>query len=140
MLLPDVNVLVNAFRTDAPEHETCARWLSQAATGGEMVGLCDGVLMGFVRVVTHPRIFTEPSPTELALEFCDALLGHPNFQRVSPGTRAWRHFVDLLRHTGGRGNHVPDAWLAAMALELEATWVSSDADFARYPGLDWRRP
>lgn len=140
MLLPDVNVLVYAHRPESHDHDSYRAWLLEAAGGDEVVGLCDPVLTGFVRVVTHSRIYQEPTPPGIALEFCSALLGHPNVERLSPGPRCWSIFGELLGRTRGRGNHVPDAWLAAMAIERGATWISDDADFARYAPLRWRRP
>src|SRR3546814_18568010 len=77
MILPDVNVLVQAYRVEAPEHDGCASWLTDVVNGEEDLGLLEAVLVGFVRIVTHPRIFALPSPTVDALAFVDALRRAP---------------------------------------------------------------
>ncbi|GAA1057939.1 ribonuclease VapC43 [Agromyces luteolus] len=140
MLIPDVNVLVGAHRTDAPDHERLRAWLESAATGREALGLTDAVLAGFVRVVTHPRVFVDPTPLEIALGQAEALREAPGIHRVSPGARHWQILVDLCRTGSARGNLVPDAAHAATAIEAGATWISLDRDFARFPGLRWRSP
>ena len=93
-----------------------------------------------MRVVTHPRLFREPSPLAVALDFADALRGSPATQRLSPGERHWPIFVDLCRRVGATGNVVPDAFLAALAIEHGATWVTADRTFGRFPGLRWEHP
>ena len=140
MLLPDVNVLIYAHRPESNEHGAYRDWLVAAATGLETVGLCDPVLAGFVRIVTHPRVYRDPTPPKIAVEFCTALLQQPTVERIRPGDRFWSIFTDLMVGTRSRGNDVPDAWLAAMAMERDATWISDDADFGRYDGLRWKRP
>lgn len=140
MLLPDVNVLVYAHRPESKDHDRYRRWLTDVATGSESLGLCDQVLTGFVRIVTHNRVFRDPTPPTVAIAFCDALLAHPGVVRITPGPRCWDIFTDLMTDARSRGNDVPDTWLAAMAVERSATWVSEDADFGRYRGLRWERP
>ena len=98
------------------------------------------VLAGFVRVVTHPRVFSPPSPTAHALEFAEALRDHPNCVHIAPGERHWNIFIDLCRDAGVKGNLVPDAYLAALAIESGSEWMTSDRDYSRFPGLRWRDP
>lgn len=140
MLLPDLNVLIDAHRVDAARHTDHHRWLERARTGNEPLGISELVLSAFVRIVTHHRIFREPTPPAAALEFCGAVLASPAVVPVRPGQRHWEIFDELVRAVGGRGNTVPDAYLAALAIEHGATWITSDAGFARFPGLRWRRP
>ncbi|GAA1058877.1 TA system VapC family ribonuclease toxin [Agromyces bracchium] len=140
MLIPDVNVLVGAHRTDSPDHDRLRAWLESTVAGPEALGLTDAVLAGFVRVVTHPRVFVDPTPLETALEQAETLQEAPGVHRVAPGARHWRIFVDLCRTGSARGNLVADAAHAAVAIEAGATWVSLDRDFARFPGLRWRSP
>ena len=136
----DVNVLVYAHREDAPEHDRFRAWLEDSRTADEPLGLSDLVLSGFLRAVTHPRVFREPTPLDEALAFTAALRDSPNALPVQPGERHWQIFTQLCASAGARGNLVPDAYLAAMALEAGATWYSADRGFARFSDLDWRHP
>ena len=140
MILCDVNVLVYAFRQDAPRHAECRAWLMDQLAGPSSVGVSDQVLSGVVRVVTHPRVFKEPSSVEEALEFVDAVRTSPVAVPVNPGTRHWGVFRDLCWEVGARGNLVPDAWYAALAIESGCEWITTDRDYARFPGLRWRVP
>lgn len=140
MLLPDVNVLVCAHRQDTPDHDRFRGWLEDAVNGPEAFGLSDQVLSGFLRVVTHPRVFADPTPLEAALAFADTLRSAPNRVPIAPGERHWEIFRRLCREAGVRGNLVPDAWFAALAIESGSEWITTDRDFARFPGLRWRHP
>ena len=140
MILLDVNVLVYAHRADAPDHRRYARWLEAVARSDAAFGLADLVLSGFIRVVTHPRVFDPPTPLEDALTFVEGVRGRPNYVPVSPGPRHWGLFTELCRRVGARGNLVPDAYLAALAIESGSEWVTTDRGFARFPRLRWRHP
>jgi len=140
MILPDANVLVDAYRTDAPRHQTAARWLHGAVNGTEQVGLADAVIAGFVRIMTNPRIHDDPAPLDVTLGIIDALLQHPGVIRAGAGPRYWSHFAQMCRASDARGNVVSDAAIAAIAIEHGATVVSFDRDFARFPGLRWELP
>lgn len=140
MVLPDVNVLVYAHRQDAAHHAVCRAWLEDTINGAEAFGVSELVLSGFVRVVTHPKVFTQPSALADALEFCEQLRGRPNGVPVAPGQRHWGIFQSLCVDAGAKGNLVPDAYLAAMAIESGCEWVSTDRDFSRFKGLRWRHP
>lgn len=140
MILPDVNVLVYAYREDAPKHERYRRWLEEVLAGNEAYGLSDLVLAGFLRVVTHPRVFFPPSPITHALGFAEALRHHPNCVHVIPEQRHWEIFTRLCREARVKGNLVPDAYLAALAIESGSEWMTTDRDYSRFPGLRWRDP
>jgi hypothetical protein len=140
VILPDVNVLVYAHRQDVRDHARYRDWLATVVRGPASYGLSDLVLSGFVRVVTHPRVFARPTPIELALEFAGTLRSAPNCVRLSPGERHWEVFDRLCREAEVRGNLVPDAWLAALAVESGSEWITTDRDYARFPGLRWRHP
>lgn len=140
MLLLDVNVLVHAYREDAPRHAPVRAWLEGLVYSDSAFALSDLVLSGFLRVVTHPRIFTPPTPLEQALEFAEALRSQPNCVVLAPGDRHWSIFTRLCREGDARGNLVPDAYLAALAVESGSQLVSTDRDFARFEDLDWRAP
>lgn len=140
MLMPDVNLLVNAFRSDATRHAEYRQWLHELRAGPEPFGLSDAVLAGFVRVVTHPRAFARPDPVRAALDFAAALRRSENCVPIVPGPRHWPIFASLCQQAQARGNLVADAYLAALAIESGCTWITDDGDFARFPGLSWRRP
>lgn len=140
MILPDVNVLVYSHREDVPTHERYREWLTRTLAGPQVFGLSDLVLSGFLRVVTHPRIFVNPTPLEVALAFTQMLREQPNALIVRPGLRHWGIFEALCRDAGARGNLIPDAYLAALAIETGSEFMTADRDFARFPGLRWRHP
>lgn len=141
MKLCDVNVLIYAHREDAsPEHEAYAEWLTAMATGPSAFGLSESVLSGFVRVVTNARIFPKPTPLDKALLFCEELRNRPQASFLRPGERNWEIFQNLCQQVNARGKLVADAWHAALAIECGCQWISTDSDFARFPGLDWRHP
>lgn len=140
MILVDVNVLIYAHREDADRHDEYARWLEEQANAETAFGISDLVLSGFVRVVTHSRIFKTPSPLSDALAFANGLRALPNAVPVSPGERHWGIFTRLCEGIGARGNLVPDAYLAALAIESGAEWITTDRDFSRFPALRWRAP
>lgn len=136
----DVNVLVYAHRPEAPDHDRYHAWLEDARRHHEPLGINDLVLSGFLRTVTHPRVFRDPSPLETALEFTEGLRTAPSALLVAPGRRHWSIFARLCRSTEARGNLVPDAFMAALAIEWGATWYSADRSFARFADLRWRHP
>jgi len=140
VILPDVNVLVHAFRADSSDHATCRAWLERVVNGESRYGMSPQVLGSVVRITTHPKVFREPSPRDEVLRFAELLLGQPNCIVIQPGEAHWQIFVRLCREADARGNLVPDAWFAAMAIEAGCEWVTLDRDYARFPGLEWRPP
>jgi toxin-antitoxin system PIN domain toxin len=140
LILLDVNVVVYGHRSDAPNHGRYQEWLEATVNADAAYGVCDLVLSGFVRVVTHPRIFQQPSPLESALDFAIALRDRPNCVAVAPGARHWEIFTRLCRETGAKGNLIADAYLAARAIESGSEWIATDRDYARFGGLRWRHP
>jgi len=140
MILPDVNVLVYAFRRESGRHEEYREWLDTTVSGPGAYALADLVLSGFVRVVTHPRVFARPESVESAFDFVERLRLRPNCVLVSPGPRHWSIFQDLCRKVEAKGNLVPDAYLAALAIENGCDCITADRDYARFPGLKWRHP
>ncbi|HZO50505.1 MAG TPA: type II toxin-antitoxin system VapC family toxin [Gaiellaceae bacterium] len=140
MLAPDVNVLVYAHREELPEHAACRRWLQATVDSDAAFGLFDLVLSGFLRVVTHPRVFKTPTPLEVALAFVAALRGQPGCVVVQPGARHWGIFERLCRAANVRGSLVADAYLAALAIEAGCEWVTTDRDYSRFEGLRWSSP
>ena len=133
-------VLVYAFHEGSPDHARYRAWLEAAIASDAPFGLTELALSGFVRVATHPRVFSPPAPVADALAFVGALRAQPNAVLVMPGSRHWEIFDRLCRESGARGNLVADAYLAAIAIESGSEWITTDRDFARFPGLSWRHP
>ena len=140
MILPDVNVLIYAFRKDVPQHAICRKWLDEVVIGDERFGISPLALSAVVRITTNPRSYKEPSSIDDALGFGDDLLGQSHCQIVVPGERHWDIFKRLCLETDTRGPLVTDAWFAALAIEWGCEWITLDGDFARFPGLKWRTP
>jgi hypothetical protein len=141
MLLPDVNVLVYAHREDSTdEHPAYARWLTHLATGDEPFALSTLALVGVVRIVTNPRIFQRPSTLDEVCAFLAELTARPNARVLTPGPHHLKIFEDLCRSAHAHGKLAADAQHAAVAIEHGCTFVTTDSDFDRFPGLRWRHP
>ncbi len=140
MILPDVNVLIYAFRSEMPEHPRCRKWLQNIVDGDVRFGLSPLSLSALVRVTTNRRTWREPTSLEDAFKFSDYLLGQPHCQIVEPRERHWEIFKRLCVETDTRGPRVTDAWYAALAIEWGCEWVTLDRDYARFPGLRWYAP
>jgi toxin-antitoxin system PIN domain toxin len=140
VILLDVNVLVYAHKVEALEHRDFAAWLTKLVESDQAFALSDIVLSGFLRIVTHPRIYDPPSSVEVALAFVEELRSQPNCLIIEIGTRHWHIFTKLCRQVNARGNAIPDAYLAALAIESGSELVTADRGFARFPGLRWRYP
>lgn len=141
MILPDVNVVVYAYKREEDHHARYADWLNNVAAGTETLALVDVVLTGFLRIVTNRRIYADPAPLDDALSFVTALRGAGRSRTVHATAAAW----DRLAAFAGtdrllRGNLVPDAWLAAIAVTNGARIATADAGFSRFAGLEWFDP
>ena len=135
-----MNVLVYAHREDAVDHSAYRHWLESVINSDSAFGLSDLVTSGFIRIVTHPRIFKYPSSLAEAMQFAGELRERPNRVAIAPGPDHWRIFQRLCSEASVKGNLVPDAWFAAMAIENGCEWNTTDRDFARFSGLKWRHP
>jgi len=140
MILPDVNVLIYAFRPDGTYHDECKAWLHKVITSDARFGISPLALSAIVRITTNPRSYLEPSTLEDAFGYCDDILNQPHCEVVEPGPRHWSIFNRLCIEIDTRGPSVTDAWFAALAIEHGCTWITFDRDYARFPGLDWRLP
>jgi toxin-antitoxin system PIN domain toxin len=133
-------VLVYAHRRDADRHAEYRGWLEQVMNADQPYGVADLVLSGFLRIVTHPKVFKQPTPLPRAVAFCVALRSRPNASLLSPGERHWQIFTELCSEVGARGNLVPDAYLAAIAIETDSDWITTDRDYWRFSRLRARHP
>jgi uncharacterized protein len=140
MILPDVDVLVHAFRSDSTDHDLCRRWLNEVVNGDSRYGVSPQVLSGVIRVTTHPRVFSRPSDLSEVVGFCEVLMAQPHCVLIQPGAQHWSIFSRLCEDADARGNLVSDAWYAALAIESGCEWVTLDRDYARFAGIKWRLP
>jgi hypothetical protein len=140
VILPDVNVLLYAFRSDSMDHAGHRAWLDEVVNGQMAYGMSPQVLAGVVRVATHPRVFVRPSRPADVLAFAATLLEQPHCSVVQPGPRHWEIFRGLCGSAAATGNLVQDAWFAALAIESGCEWITRDRDYARFDGLRWRTP
>jgi toxin-antitoxin system PIN domain toxin len=140
VLLPDVNVLLYAHREHMVDHERYRAWLQEQLAGSEPFGVSEFVLSSVVRIATNPRMFERPSTIEEALVFSEQIRAAPSSVIITSGSRHWEIFERLCREADVRGDLVPDAYLAALAIESGSELMTADRDFARFPGLRWRHP
>ena len=140
MMLMDVNVLVYAHREDVRDHLAYREWLESVINSGTAYGYSELVLSGFIRVVTHPKVFERPSPLAAAVAFVEQLRMPEHALRLAPGGSHWKLFLRCLEMTAARGNEVPDAYHAALAMEWDCDWVTTDKGFKRFKGLRVRHP
>jgi toxin-antitoxin system PIN domain toxin len=138
VILPDVNIIVQAFRSDTRFHALCRNWLEGLVNGEARFGMSPQVLSSVVRITTHPKVFVQPSDLQEVLHFCTVLLNQPHGVIIQPNARHWDIFKRLCLSADARGNLAPDAWFAALAIESGCEWVTLDRDYARFPGLGWR--
>jgi toxin-antitoxin system PIN domain toxin len=140
MILPDVNVLIYAFRRDAPQNAICRPWLDAVILGDTQFGISPLVLSAVVRVTTNRRTYKVPSTRDEAFGFCEDLLSQPHCQVVEPGERHWQIFQRLCVEADVLGPMVTDTYFAALAIEWGCEWITLDRDYARFPGLRWSLP
>lgn len=141
MIVPDVNVLVYAFVEAADDHDRYHRWLTDVVSGSDELGLIDSVLVGFVRIVTNPRIISPAVSAPMALNFVDELRGAARVRMLDSSPAVWDQLSAFV--AGDRGltaNLIPDAYIAAHALAHGGRVATSDRGFSRYPGLRWFDP
>jgi toxin-antitoxin system PIN domain toxin len=140
MILVDTNLLLYASIASVPQHSIAKAWLDERLNGTAPVGLPWPSLLGFVRIASNPRIFEHPVPIDEAWKQVENWLDSPPVWVPQPTERHREVLGPLLRASGGRANLVPDAHLAALAIEHGLILCSSDGDFARFSGLRWENP
>jgi uncharacterized protein len=140
MLMPDVNILVYAHREDEARHRAYAAWLHELVDGPEPFSLSVLVAIGFVGIVTNPRIYADPTPLPIALAVVEQLAGHPRCRLASPPPSHLDGVIRLCRASSATGKLVADAQHAALAIAEGCTWVTRDADYKRFEpyGLRWQ--
>jgi toxin-antitoxin system PIN domain toxin len=140
MILVDANLLLYAYVTDFPQHPAAQTWLDEQLNGTTPVGLPWPTLLAFVRLVSNPRVFQRPAPLADAWQQVESWLDCPPAWIPLPTDRHRGILGPLLTSVGGRANLVPDAHLAALAIEHGLLLCSTDGDFARFSNLRWQNP
>ena len=137
---PDVNILIYAFDEAARDHARHLAWVEARVNGTEAFALAEPVWSGFVRITTNQRLFQKPVSLERSLAFVERIRSSPMCRTLTPGARHWEIFQRLCRETNALANEIPDAYLAALAIEAECEWITTDGGFGRYAGLKCRHP
>jgi len=140
VILPDINLLVYAYNQNAPLHEPARRWWEETMSAGKPIGLPWTVMLGFVRLMTHPAVLSPPLRPNKAIEHVKSWLTRPHVRVLEPGPRHLAILDELLSGLGVAGSLTTDAHLAALAIEHQAELHSNDTDFARFTGLRWHNP
>jgi uncharacterized protein len=140
VILVDANILIYAHVGSLPHHQSARSWLDRELSGNAPVGLPWASILAFLRVVTNPRIFEHPESIIDAWRQVRAWLSCDVAWTPQPAERYADVLGEMLAVGGVQGNLVPDAHLAALAIEHGLLLCSADSDFARFPGLRWTNP
>ncbi|MGE0600229.1 MAG: type II toxin-antitoxin system VapC family toxin [Dehalococcoidia bacterium] len=135
MLLLDVNVLFYAHREEFPQHTQAREWVEELISSGRSFAATHGTLSAVVRLATNVRWIQHPSPFDEVFGFCAQIRAAGGWVDLNPGPRHWEIFERLCRRADARGDLVPDAFLAALAIENDCELISFDRGLRRFPGL-----
>ena len=139
MILLDANLLVYAWNREAPQHERSSIWLQRRLNERTGVGISWPTLLAFVRLVSNRRIFERAVPVAEAWSQVEEWLGLPNVWIPEPAQRH-QEILRTLIPEAGKAELVPDAHLAALAIEYGLVLQTTDRDFVRFSGLQWENP
>lgn len=140
MIVVDANLLIYSVDTTSPYHAAARKWWDQTLSGDQAVALTWESINAFVRITTNARVFKWPSTVQAAIDHVNRWLDQPNVRLITPTNQHWQIFSNLLIESGCTGNLITDAQLAALAIEHDAVLCTTDQDFARFQGLQWRNP
>jgi toxin-antitoxin system PIN domain toxin len=140
MILPDINLLIHAHNARGVHHSKALGWWNQCLQGPQGVALAWAVILGFVRITTHPKVFEHPMPVKDALERIEEWLSLPHVFLLHPPQTHFATWSSLLKQIGTAGNLTTDAHIAALAIDRGLILQTTDADFARFPGLKCNNP
>jgi len=140
MILLDVNLLLYAYDSSSKNHSKAKNWWESKLSQAQPVALPWTTILAFLRIVTNPRILTSPLDIAEASEIVQSWLERPMVFIPAPTEQHWIILKKLLIESQSPANHVPDAHLAALAIEHGALLCSSDRDFLRYNELRWENP
>jgi toxin-antitoxin system PIN domain toxin len=140
VILIDANILIYAHVNSFGQHHVARDWLDEQLNGSAAVGLPWASLLAFLRLVTNSRIFEHPESIEDAWSQVQAWLACESVWTPEPTERHAEVLGEILKLPGVHGNLVPDAHLAALAMEHGLTLCSTDGDFARFRAVRWINP
>jgi len=140
MILVDANLLLYAEDCSSPQHEKARNWWDARLSGASPTFLCWPVISAYLRIATNRRIYTRPLSLEEASDRVQSWLDQPCVRIANPTENHWRLFREMLAAGKAAANLVADAHLAALAVEHGCRLGSTDADFRRFPKLDWFNP
>ena len=140
MILVDANLLIYAHVSGFEQHAPAREWLEEQLSAGPRVGLPWPSLLAFLRIVSNPRIFAKPEPVTKAWHQVELWLSAKSAWVPTPTEDHATFMAALIEESGVEGNLVPDAHLAALALEHGLTLCSTDGDYARFKKLSWQNP
>ena len=140
MIVPDTNLLVFVYNVDAPQHNSAQQWWDWLINGTERVGAPWVVSTGFIRVISNRRIVPPALAPVEAVDLVGDWFSYPHIEPIDPGPAHMDHFRRFLEVPGSGPNLVPDAHIAAIAMEYDAEVHSADRDFGRFPGVRWHNP
>jgi toxin-antitoxin system PIN domain toxin len=140
VIIPDINLLVYAYNSDAPFHAESKTWWEDCLSGRSTVGLPWAVMLGFVRIMSSTAALTSPMSPSEALGHVQSWLQRPQTQILVPGPRHLEILASIMEASRASGRLTTDAHLAALAIETQSELHSTDLDLARFPGLRWRNP
>jgi len=140
VIVPDVNLLIYANDSSAPQHAAARKWWEAALSGNEPVGVPVVVLMAFIRLMTHPTLSDNPMSAAQAKELVEGWMEQPNCRVLPVSDRTIVLFLKLVSELGQGGNLCTDAMIAASAKEYDGTVYSNDRDFDRFTDIRWSNP
>lgn len=140
MKLLDVNVVLAAHRDDHPDFDVSRPWLDEVLRAREPFAVVDLVAGAFLRIATNRRVFSVPTPAPEAFSYLCALRDQPAHVAIAPGFQHLELLQKLCEDSDATGDLIPDAQLAAIALEHACEVVSFDRDFARFAAVRWVHP
>ena len=140
MIVPDVNLLVYAYSKRSPWHETAARWWTEALKGTEDIGIAAAVALGFVRLMSNPKVMDRPLRPEVLLRTIESWLDLPRVRLIGPGFRHFEAMAALFAQSSAQSDLTTDIHIAALALENRAVVHTNDSDFMRFPSVMLHNP
>jgi len=140
MIIPDINLLVYAYNSDAPFHSGSRKWWEETMNGTERIGIPWIVSAGFIRLMTHPKVLANPVDPEQAVRWVESWFAYDHVSPINPGHDHLRILAGCLADSGVGANLVTDAHIASLAIEYQARVYSNDTDFGRFSGLNWVNP
>lgn len=140
MILPDVNLLIYAYNSDALYHAQAKEWWEDTMTKGVFVSLPWATVLGFIRLITNRTVCERPLACATALTIVESWLHESNVATLDPGPRHIEILKQLESKCRWSGKLSTDAHLAALAIEHRCELHSNDNDFDRFPGLRWKNP